>query len=130
MRRRGHLVQERPGECGLACAAMVVSAMHISHFPPKYFFEKMTKSVAGHSLKDLMIVLSGLGIDSDGILFSPAEISSLRLPAILHYSRGHFVVIYKIYAGHAFISDPVFGPLVLPLERLLGHISGAAITLR
>jgi ATP-binding cassette subfamily B protein len=48
---------------------------------------------------------------------SDTQITEIPLPAILHWSNNHFVVLYKIKNGQYFIADPAIGKIRLSADR-------------
>lgn len=127
--RGDHLIQTRENGCGITCILMVVLEKfgNTSVMPDEDSFDAPHQGV---TLRFIIDELNKLGISARGVDFSECEISSLALPAIIHYWFGHYVVLKKVRYGHLFISDPSFGPRVLPISILKTLTSGAAIIIQ
>jgi len=50
-----------------------------------------------------------LGFRTYGVRLSLEQLKQIELPAILHWTQSHFVVLYKIRKGRYYISDPASG---------------------
>lgn len=125
-RRQDHLLQSAHGQCGLICADIVNLLVHGSRIEGERLALHRVEA-SGTSFSTLVGLLEGQQIDVMGIEFSLNRIYELPRPTILHYSRGHFVVLRDIFLNFAFISDPAIGSDILPLAQLVKRLSGMAI---
>jgi hypothetical protein len=58
-----------------------------------------------------------------------APVDSAPVPAIVHLRDAHFVLLLRAERGAAWILDPAFGRLLVPVERLRARASGAVLVL-
>ncbi|WP_394747309.1 peptidase domain-containing ABC transporter [Spongiimicrobium salis] len=95
------------------------------------------KAIAIEHLRDLAettrigSTLQGLtnAAEDIGLRTLPAKIDFLQLkevplPAILHWNKNHFVVLYKIKKDTCYISDPAHGLIHYSKEEVLKHWMG------
>src|SRR5204863_3040851 len=80
-------------DCGPSCLAMVL-AFHGYESSVDDLRQRLGTSRDGTTGYELARVARELGLEARGLkVEDPAALSSLTLPAIAHYSQGHFVVI-------------------------------------
>ncbi|MFV8334710.1 peptidase domain-containing ABC transporter [Flavobacterium sp. RSP29] len=63
----------------------------------------------GSNLLFLSDAAEKIGFRTLGVKLSSKKLDEAPLPCILHWSKEHYVVLYKIKKGSYFISDPGFG---------------------
>ena len=128
-------------DCGPSCLAMVL-AYHGYESSVDDLRQRLGTSRDGTTGYELARVARELGLEARGLkVEDPAALSSLTLPAIAHYGRGHFVVIEQVGAGpkagggpgarpprSVRVVDPLRGRLVLPLPAFLEDFSGVVVT--
>jgi ATP-binding cassette subfamily B protein len=115
-------------ECGIACLEMVL----------RYYGARPSRGElrgTGSAARDGMTALSiveiarQFGLDAEGFSVDVDSLSRMPTPAILHFRRGHFVVLEGVEDGFAHIVDPAVGRLSLTLFELKRSYSGVAIGL-
>lgn len=120
------IFQEETNECGLACVAMLAQTQGqpVSLATLREWFPA---SDHGTSLDTLMRILARLGIATTPVLFEHDELSSLPLPAILHYGASHYVLLAWRKGNHVCVMNPAIGEQWLPFAALKQEISGYAL---
>lgn len=120
------IFQEETNECGLACVAMLAQTQGqpVSLATLREWFPA---SDHGTSLDMLMRILARLGIATTPVLFEHDELSSLPLPAILHYGASHYVLLAWRKGNHVCVMNPAIGEQWLPFAALKQEISGYAL---
>ncbi|MCJ2097985.1 peptidase domain-containing ABC transporter [Methylobacterium sp. E-046] len=119
------VAQSEAKECGLACLAMIAN-VHRHDIDLSYLRALFPLSQSGMSLGDIVEVAEGLGLDANGFALSNVgELTSVALPAILHWNGNHFVVLERIRAGRYHVHDPEFGLRIYDradMERLFSGV--------
>ena len=123
------ILQTEGAECGLACLAMVASALG-AHYDLAQLRARFSLSLKGATMADLVRMGADLGLASRALRAEPAHLAQLHLPCILHWDFNHFVVLAEGSGGHAVIHDPAHGRRRLPLAELSRHFTGVALELR
>lgn len=120
------IFQEETNECGLACVAMLAQTQGqpVSLATLREWFPA---SDHGTSMDTLMRILARLGIATTPVLFEHDELSSLPLPAILHYGASHYVLLAWRKGNHVCVMNPAIGEQWLPFAALKQEISGYAL---
>lgn len=118
--------QAEHSECGLACLAMIAN-----HFGQRTDITTLRRafepSARGATARDLSHLAGQLGLVTRTIRCELDDLSRIRLPAILHWDLGHFVVLYKATGKYFHIADPSGGVQRLTSEAVSPHFSGIAI---
>lgn len=122
------IYQEETNECGLACIAMLAQTQGLS-ISLDTLREAYPASDHGTSLIDLSTILTNCGIATTPVLFEHNELSSLPLPAILHYGANHFVLLAYRKGNNVCVLNPAIGQQWLPFAALKAEISGYALIL-
>lgn len=113
-------------ECGLACLAMV--AQHFGHEVSVLTLRRTFESSArGLTVRDLALTAEQLGMTTRAVRCDLHDLPKLRLPAILHWNLGHFVVLHAVKRGRLQIADPSLGHLSMTVEQASPHFTGIAI---
>jgi ATP-binding cassette, subfamily B, bacterial CvaB/MchF/RaxB len=120
------LLQTEASECGLACIGMLLAR-----------FGTVTDLATlrgrhgampqGMTVADIVRVASQEQLATRAVRLKLREISNLRLPCILHWDLGHFVVLTRISGDSYEIIDPAFGERTLKKSELSPRFSGIAI---
>lgn len=116
-------------ECGLACVAMIAT-FHGLHVDLVSLRRRFPQSLHGTKLRTLMDISSALDLVPRAVNLPLSKISSLNLPAILHWDLNHYVVIEKVKKSRALIHDPGGRSSWVSLETLSNHFTGVALELR
>ncbi len=113
-------------DCG-PVSLQIISKYYGKYFDLEYLREICGVTREGISVYDLCIAAETLGFKSTPLKTSYKRLcDSVNLPCILHWEGKHFVVLYKINAKEACISDPAQGIVKYPksefAQKWLGHI--------
>lgn len=121
--------QAESGECGLAALAMVASA-HGHRFTLRDLRRQLPSASRGTSFARLIQDAGSLGLAARAVEVGPADLTALRLPAILHWEHRHFVVLQSVgRRGDAVVLDPAVGRRVLTPEEITRGFTGYALEL-
>lgn len=120
------IAQTETAECGLACLCMVAGAfghdLDLASLRQQY-----NCSSRGASVRDLVEIAKELGLISKVLRLELDQLSTLRLPAILHWDFNHFVVLDSISRQGAVILDPAQNRRTVKLEELNDSFTGIAV---
>ena len=98
-------------DCGAACLKMV-ARYYGKYYSVQYLRELCGTNRDGISVYDMSHGAEAIGFRTHSFT---ADMNSLRqkvnLPVIVHWKSNHFVVVYKISAGHIYVADPSKGKL-------------------
>jgi ATP-binding cassette, subfamily B, bacterial CvaB/MchF/RaxB len=122
--------QSEASECGLACLAMI-SSHYGNYVELTQLRRQFHISLKGATLAQLIRHASVLNLSARPMRLELEEISALRLPCILHWNLGHFVVLKKVNsrARSVIIVDPSRGERRLSLDEVSRHFTGVALEL-
>ncbi len=123
------ILQTEAAECGLACLAMVASALgHRTDLPS--LRRRFSLSSKGVMLGDLVRMADALQLQSRALRADLDELPQLQTPCILHWDLNHFVVLVAYRRGVAVIHDPARGLRRLKRDELSRHFTGVALELQ
>ncbi|WEF34695.1 peptidase domain-containing ABC transporter [Pseudoduganella chitinolytica] len=122
------ILQAEASECALACVAMVTSYYGF-HTNLTELRKSFSISLKGVALDRVVSIVDQLGMSSRAVKADLDELPQLRLPAILHWNRNHFVVLTSISKAGAKIIDPAIGPIRLSISQVSEHYTGIALEL-
>lgn len=125
-RRVPVIFQTEASECGLACVAMVLG-FHGTVTDLATLRGRHGATPQGMTLVDLVRVAEVERLATRAVRVDLADIPRLRLPCILHWDLGHFVVLSRVRGNRFHIVDPAFGERVLTREQLSPRFSGVAL---
>jgi ATP-binding cassette subfamily B protein RaxB len=120
------VIQTEAADCGLACISMLLGFF----FQRNSFYElkqRYGSSLHGFSLLELNDILIDLGFGVRGISFDINAIRDVKVPAIIHWSGSHFVVLESVNSDEVVIIDPAIGRTVLSFAHAEKYITGYAI---
>lgn len=120
------VLQTEASECGLACLAMLL-AHHGTVTDLPALRGRHGAMPQGMTISDLARTAGAEQLATRAVRLDLPELSQLRLPCILHWDLGHFVVLRAIRSGRFHITDPAFGERSLTLEELSPRFSGVAM---
>lgn len=129
-RKRVRLVrQTEVAECGLASVAMVANfyGMDVDLGTLRRRFQP---SLRGAALKSLIAMADALGLSPRAVKLPLAQLKNLNLPAVLHWSMSHYVVLEEVRNGKALIHDPEGRSVWMRLSDVSNHFTGIALELR
>ncbi|POA96868.1 ABC transporter ATP-binding protein [Chromobacterium sinusclupearum] len=127
-RRLPLLLQTEAAECGLACLAMIASYWG-HHIDLTNMRRRFAVSRKGTTLKSLIGMAQGLGLQTRPLKLDMPFLPQLKLPCVLHWDMNHFVVLKRVTAKHLIIHDPAVGERKLSLEETAKHFTGVALEL-
>ena len=118
--------QQGAAECGLACLAMI-AGFHGLVWDLRALREGFPISLRGLSLRDMHQVGREIGLACTVVQIEPKTLRSLTLPAVLHWSFDHFVVLEAVGARSAVILDPATGRRRVDMKTLSDKVTGIAL---
>src|SRR4051794_9920068 len=118
--------QSTIAECGAACLAMILS-WHRVHTTVQDVREGL--SIGRDGLSALAIAQQGrqAGFQVRGYDTPPAGLAQLRLPAIVHWRKQHFVVVESYSRRKVTIVDPATERMVLDHHEFERDFSGIVL---
>ena len=124
--RLGVVLQTEASECGLACIAMLL-AQHGTHTDLPALRARHGAMPQGMTLVELVRVAGAEELNTRAVRVEVDELAQLRLPCILHWDMGHFVVLSAIRSGRFVVLDPALGERSLSAAELSPRFSGVAV---
>lgn len=130
MRRATPCIQQaEAAECGLACLAMVAS-FHGHEIDLGTLRRRHPVTLKGMTLYGLVELAERMNLAGRALRLEPAQLATLRLPAILHWDMTHFVVLVRcLSGGRVLVHDPALGERRLGGDEVSRHFSGIALEL-
>jgi ATP-binding cassette, subfamily B, bacterial len=116
-------------ECGPACLAMI-SGYHGRYLSLREARDLCGTGRDGASAGALARTARALGFDVIARRNGPGAFDSLPMPAIVHWEQDHFVVLERISARRARITDPRRGRRRLTMAELRDGLGAVVIGLR
>ena len=119
--KRNHFpffAQLEANDCGPTCIQMV-AAYYKKKIPLEQIKEICGISRMGITTLDIIECLKCIGFKTAVVSISLNELQRMPLPAILHWRKEHFVVIYKIENHKYFIADPAYGKIKLAEKQFV-----------
>jgi ATP-binding cassette, subfamily B, bacterial CvaB/MchF/RaxB len=120
------VLQTEAAECGLACLAMLL-AHHGTVTDLPTLRQRHGTTPQGMTLAELARVASAEQLASRAVRLELHEIDQLRLPCILHWDLGHFVVLREVRGDAVLLMDPAFGERSVTRAELSKRFSGVAL---
>ena len=90
---------------------------------------RFSVSMKGVNLKGLMVMATGLSLQTRPLKLDLQHLPELTLPCILHWDLNHFVVLKSVSAKHAVIHDPAVGERRISMDDFAKHFTGIALEL-
>ena len=122
------VLQTEAAECGLACLAMVLGH-HGVRTDLLALRQRHAVSLSGMTLTALIDAAARERLASRAVRLELDELRELRLPCILHWDMGHFVVLTSVSRQGALVLDPARGERQMRLAELSKHFTGVALEL-
>ena len=129
LRRLKTVLQTEASECGLACLTMVAN-YHGHDFTMLGMRRRFSTSLKGMTLERMVEIASQLSLSPRPVKAELESLSSLPVPAILHWDMDHYVVLEKVTRNGLHIIDPAFGARFLKHEEASKHFTGVALELK
>lgn len=109
-------LQDHPSQCGPICLKMI--SQHYGKDVSIAELETLTKmDDDGTSLLDLSTAADSIGFESLAVQISFDEFIEAPLPAIVHWRKNHFVVVYEISKDSVFVADPAVGKVKYSIKQ-------------
>ncbi|RTL31785.1 MAG: peptidase domain-containing ABC transporter [Burkholderiales bacterium] len=122
------ILQSEAAECGLACLAMVASAL--GHETDLLTLRRRFElSSRGATLARLMDMAQEMGLLTRAVRLELEELPQLQTPCLLHWDLNHFVVLVKADAKGITVHDPALGERSMSLKEASPHFTGVALEL-
>ncbi|UTH75798.1 peptidase domain-containing ABC transporter [Chromobacterium sp. IIBBL 290-4] len=122
------LLQTEAAECGLASLAMIAGYWG-HHIDLANMRRRFSVSLKGATLKSLIAMAQGLGLQPRPLKLDMQHLPELKLPCVLHWDMNHFVVLKQVSRQYIVIHDPAVGERKLPLAEASKHFTGVALEL-
>ncbi|QPG61461.1 peptidase domain-containing ABC transporter [Pseudomonas sp. BIGb0427] len=122
------VLQAEAAECGQACLAMI-AGFHGQRHDLFSLRQKLSPSMKGATLKQLMAMASQLGLASRPLRLELQALGQLRLPCVLHWNFNHFVVLKEVGPRGVTLHDPGRGVCKLSFEEVSAAFTGVALEL-
>ena len=120
------MLQTEASECGLACIAMLL-AKHGTITDLATLRGSHGAVPQGMTLLDLARVAKAEQLTTRAVRLDLSDMKQLRLPAILHWSMGHFVVLREIQGDRYHVIDPAHGERSFSQEEMSAYFTGVAM---
>lgn len=120
------IMQTEVTECGLACLAMI-AAWHGRDTDIYSMRKVFDVSNNGMTLRQIITAAERISMNARAVRLELEELSSVKLPCILHWSFNHFVVLKKITKKGAIIHDPALGRKNVSIKELSNKFTGIAL---
>lgn len=122
--------QREEKDCGAACLRMI-HAYHGQHLDYRSSRQLARVSRYGTSLLDLAEAAERLGYVASGVQVDGWDaLRSVRLPAIAHVDKNHFVVVWRVTSRRAQVSDPSLRKMWISKEEFLKQFEGVLLLVR
>lgn len=120
------ILQTEASECGLACIAMLL-AHHGTLTDLATLRGRHGAVPQGMTLLDLARVAKVEQLTTRAVRLELSDMKQLRLPAILHWSMGHFVVLREIQGDRYHVIDPAHGERSFSQSEMSTYFTGVAM---
>jgi ABC-type bacteriocin/lantibiotic exporter with double-glycine peptidase domain len=115
-------------ECGAACLVMVLGA-HGREIVLEEARERCGTSRDGVDAAALARAAVSYGLEVKALRREPETLADLPLPAILHWSFNHFVVLVSVSGRHFTILDPATGRRTVDAAEMGRCFTGLALAM-
>lgn len=125
IRRFPKLLQVDMADCGAACLAMICRH-HGRRIGLARVRELARTGFDGTSLSGLAEGGEQLGLATRRVKASRRNLDEMPLPAVLHWDRNHWVVVYDVTDDHVRLADPAVGHRRVDRDEFDEHWTGYA----
>lgn len=116
LRRFPHYKQMDQMDCGATCLRIVYK--YYGLIVSTHKIRKLCQTTKnGVDLLGISEAVEKLGFRIYRVRLNLDQLNQVELPCILHWNQNHFVVLYKIYRGKYYISDPGSGLITFTEEE-------------
>ena len=120
------VLQSEASECGLACLAMVLGHYGtVTDLPT--LRSRHGAMPQGMTLSEIIRVAQAEQLTARAVRLEVEELKDLRLPCILHWDLGHFVVLHKVTADRCEVLDPAVGDCSFSFKEVSERFTGVAL---
>lgn len=128
-RRYPCFLQQSASDCGAACLVMV------ARYWGKNFSLNHLRDIAnvdrnGASLRSLTAAAESLGFSTRPVKASLDQLAKQTLPAIVHWEKAHYIVVYAITKKHVIVVDPDIGQRILKRKEFQASWTNYALLLQ
>jgi len=116
VKRFPHEFQLDTKDCGPACIK-IISKFYGRFFSLHYLRDLCGISREGISFLDMSIACEKIGLRTKCIKIGFEDLTRMPLPCVLHWQESHFIVLYKLTATKAYVSDPAKGLLTYDMSE-------------
>ncbi len=102
------IIQKEATNCGPVCLQMICK-YYGKEMPVEVIEDYANKGVDGTSLLGLSEAADQLNLENLSAKISYEDFISAPLPAIAHWNKNHFIVVYKIDIDSVSVADPSLG---------------------
>lgn len=120
------VAQNQRTDCGLACVAMILR-FYGSYFSLNDLSDLLEPGRDGIGLKQINQLLNKLDLNTKIYKIPTEKIRLIPTPAILYWSKSHFVVLERINENLVFIIDPGYGKLKMTYKEFSENFSNFAL---
>lgn len=125
-RRTPVILQTEASECGLACLAMLLGAHGVST-DLATLRGRHGVVPQGMTVADFVAFAEVERLQCRAVQLEMRELAELRLPAMLHWDMGHFVLLTELRGDRCVVLDPAVGERVMSRRELARHFTGVAV---
>lgn len=129
VRRVPMIRQDANGECALACLAMI-GQWHGHRISLAQLRIEYPTTRLGLNLGDLSKIARALRLQPRGLSITDiTDLKKVRLPAVLHWDRNHFVVLVRVRRGKYTVHNPAAAVTDYNEAEFRAHFSGTVLEL-
>ena len=129
VRRVPMIRQDANGECALACLAMI-GQWHGHRISLAQLRIEYPTTRLGLNLGDLSKIARALRLQPRGLSITDiTDLKKVRLPAVLHWDRNHFVVLVRVKRGKYTVHNPAAAVTDYNEAEFRAHFSGTVLEL-
>ncbi len=115
-----HEFQLDTKDCGPACIK-IVAKFYGRFYSLQFLRDLCSITREGVSFLDISYACEKISLKTVSVKLTLQELITAPMPAIIHWEKKHFVVLYKIKRNTAFISDPAKGLVTYDIETFIKH---------
>lgn len=115
--------QAEAKDCGPTCIKII--AKHYGKLINTQQLRTLSETTrSGSSLLGLSEAVESMGFRSLGVKLNYIKLLETPLPCIVHWNKGHYVVVYKIKKEIIYISDPAHGLITYTKDEFIKYWIG------
>ena len=115
--------QSESSDCGFAAIAMILNFYGLN-IKLSDLRNHLRDRPYGISAREIIYLSNKYDINSRALRIDLADLTKIKLPAILHWNMNHYVVLERIQSGEATIYDPAYGKRVVKQKELNESFTG------